>query len=75
MFNKLLNEESVIENKERNLRTISHSRLVTLTWVRIWWTSFSLTAYSFSFVSVKASQWSYSGLRHSGKQKPGSQGD
>lgn len=62
---------SLIENKERNVRTISHSRLVTLTWVRIWWTSFSLTAYSFSFDSAKTNRWNYSALRRSGRQRPG----
>lgn len=39
-------------NMKRRTRTISHWRLVTLTWVRIFRTSASFTGYSFNLVSA-----------------------
>lgn len=41
---------------ENGKRTISHSRLVTLTWVRIFRTSFSSTGNSFSLVSAETTK-------------------
>lgn len=45
--------EVIMNMRRRVIRTISHCRLVTLTWVRICRTSFSSTGNSFSFVSAQ----------------------